>query len=72
MKLNDSVYNVLKWVVMIVLPAIATFYALLTNTWGFPYTDQIVTTINGVATLLGALLCISTAEYNKDVLDWLN
>ena len=28
MKLNDSVYNVLKWVVMIVLPAIATFYAL--------------------------------------------
>lgn len=66
MKLNDKVYDIMKWVVIIVLPAVATFYALLANTWGFPYADQIVSTINGVTTLLGAVLCISTAEYNKD------
>lgn len=66
MKLPDRVYDVLKWVVIIVLPAVATFYALLANTWGFPYVDQIVATINGATVFLGAILCISTAQYNKD------
>ena len=64
MKLNDSVYNVLKWVVMIVLPAIATFYALLANTWGFPYAEEVSKTVMAVCTLCGALLGNSTAEYN--------
>lgn len=68
MKLNDKVYDILKWVVIIVLPAVATFYSLLAGTWGFPYADQIVTTINGVATLLGAVLCISNVQYYKDEL----
>lgn len=65
MKLPDKLYDILKWIVLIVMPAVATLYALLANVWGWVYADQIVTTINGLTVFLGAVLCISTAEYNK-------
>ena len=63
--LPDKVYNVLKWIVMIVLPACATLYVLLANTWGFPYADQISATITGITTFLGAILGISSRSYKK-------
>lgn len=65
MKLPDNVYNVLKWITMILLPAIATLYFALSGIWGFPYAEQIVGTIAAVETFLGALLGISTLTYNK-------
>ena len=63
--LNDKTYNVLKWVVMVVLPACATLYQVLSGLWGFPYTEQVCGTITAVATFLGSVLMISTAKYNK-------
>lgn len=66
MKLPDGVYNILKWVVMIVLPALTTAYVGLANIWGFPYPQQIAETSAVICTLLGALLGISTANYYKD------
>lgn len=65
MKMNDKTYNVLKWVVMIVLPAIAALYSTLSLLWGFPYMEQIVGTITAIATFLGAMIGVSTANYNK-------
>ena len=67
MKLSDKAYDILKWVVIIVLPAIATLYAALAAVWGWPYSEQIVTTINAIDTFLGAVLCVSTANYNKAI-----
>lgn len=66
MQLSDKVYNVLKYVTMIGLPAIATFYNILAGIWGFPFAEEVSKTIIAVVTLLGALLGISTANYNKD------
>lgn len=66
MKLNDKVYDVLKWVVMVVLPAAATFYVAMSKAWGWPYATEIVSTIAAVETLLGALIGVSTAQYNAD------
>ena len=66
MKLNDNVYNVLKWITMILLPAISTLYFALSGIWGFPYAEQIVGTIAAITTFLGALLGISTIQYNKE------
>ncbi len=65
MKLNDKVYDILKWLVMIVLPAIGTLYAALSAVWGWPMTEEVTTTISAVTTFLGVLLGISTAQYNK-------
>lgn len=63
MKLPDKVYDILKWITMIVIPAMATAYVGLAAVWGWPYADQIAKTAAVVCTLLGALLGISTAEY---------
>ena len=69
MKIPDKLYDILKWVVIIVLPAIATLYAALSAVWSWPYSEEIVTTITAVDTFLGAVLCISTATYNKEAKD---
>jgi hypothetical protein len=50
---------------MIVLPALATAYVGLASIWGWPYADEVAKTTAVVCTLLGALLGISTAQYNK-------
>lgn len=64
-KMSDSVYDKLKFLAMIVLPAIATLYFTLAGIWGFPYGEQIVGTITAIDTFLGVILGISTANYNK-------
>lgn len=66
MKLNDGLYDILKWITMIVIPALATAYVGLASVWGWPYADEVAKTSAVVCTLLGALLGISTAQYNKD------
>lgn len=63
--MSNKTYDVLKWIAQIVLPAIGTLYAALAGIWGFPYGEQIVGTILAVDTFLGAILQISTAQYNK-------
>lgn len=65
MKLPDNVYNVLKWICLVLLPAISALYFALGGIWGFPYVEQIVGTIAAVETFLGALIGISTIQYNK-------
>ena len=63
--LSSFWYDTLKWVTMIVLPALATAYVGLASIWGWPYADEVAKTTAVVCTLLGALLGISTAQYNK-------
>lgn len=64
-KMSDRVYNVLKYIAMIVLPAAGTLYFALAGIWGLPYAEQLVGTVTAVDTFLGVLLGISTAQYNK-------
>ena len=64
-KLKDSVYDVLKWVALVCLPALGVAYSALAGVWGWPYADEIARTVNAICVLLGALLGISTAEYRK-------
>lgn len=66
MKLNNKVYDILKWITMIVLPALGTLYFTLAGIWGLPYGEQVVGTITALVTALGTILKISTAKYNKN------
>ena len=63
--LKDSVYDILKFVAQVILPALGTLYFALAQIWGLPYGEQIVGTITAVDAFLGALLGISTIQYNK-------
>ena len=64
--LPNKVYDVLKWIAQIFLPAIATLYFALSNIWGLPYGEQIVGTITAFGTFLGVALGISTKLYEDD------
>lgn len=65
MKLSNKTYDILKWVAMYFLPALGTLYFALAAIWGFPYGEEIVGTLTAVDAFLGALLGISSAQYNK-------
>ena len=66
MKLNNKAYDVLKWIALILLPALGTLYFALAGIWGFPYAEQIVGTITAIDTFLGVLLGISNNSYKKE------
>lgn len=58
--------DILKYVALIVLSAVGTLYFALAGIWGFPFGEEIVGTLSAIETFLGAILVISTAQYNKD------
>jgi len=68
MRLNDKTYNILKWVCVIALPAVLTFLSTVLPLVGVPVdlTQTIVAIGAAVDTLIGALIGISTYQYNKD------
>lgn len=65
MKFSNSMYDILKYIAQIVLPALATLYFALSQIWGLPFGEEIVGTITAIDCFLGALLGISTAQYKK-------
>ena len=52
----DGVYDMLKWVGLIALPALAVFYSIIAPAWGLPYADQVVLTLNALGVLIGTLI----------------
>lgn len=63
--LPDHVYDVLKWVAIIVMPALSTFAVGIGGIWSIPYAGQLAATITAVGVLLGALLGLSSVKYNS-------
>lgn len=63
--MNNKIYDVLKWVAIIVLPASATFVASVFPLWDLPYADAIAQTITAVGTFLGAVLMVSNFKYKN-------
>lgn len=63
--MNNKVYDILKWVALIFLPALGTLYFALSGIWDLPYGEEIVGTITAIDTFLGALLGISSINYKK-------
>ena len=66
MKIDDRLYECLKWLCLICLPAFAWFYGAMEDTWNLPYGDQIIKTLDAVGTLIGILIGVSTYNYRKD------
>ena len=63
---SDKVFDWLKWISICALPALSTFIVVISKIWGWAdLGSMIAQTITAVAVLLGALLGISTIQYNK-------
>lgn len=59
--LPDRVYDVIKFIVTVVMPAITVLYVGLAGIWGFPYADEVARTEAVIYTFLCAVIGISTA-----------
>jgi hypothetical protein len=69
MKLSNKLFDVLKWVAILFLPALAILIRTVFAIWNIPYGDQISATIIALQVFLGAILGVSTLNYNKEVID---
>ena len=65
MKLPNGVYDVLKYLALIGLPAFGSFWMVVGGIWNIGHTDEVVKTIVAVATLLGALLVLNQVRWNN-------
>ena len=66
MKLPNRVYDILKWICLIVLPALSVLYGALAHIWGLPYASEIPLTIEAIDVFLGALIGISNYNIKKE------
>lgn len=64
--LKDKIYDVLKEAALVWLPALGTLYFGIAEIWGLPYGSEVVATLTAVDLFLGAVLKISTVQYNKN------
>lgn len=64
--MSNKLYDVLKWIALVVLPALASLYIGLGQFWTIPYPEQIAGTIMLVDAFLGAILGISSINYAKE------
>jgi hypothetical protein len=71
MKLSNKLYDVLRVLAGIVLPALAAFYVAISKIWGLPYAEEIAGSIAAVVALLEALLKINSANYfdTREIVD---
>ena len=65
--MSNKVYDVLKWITLVALPALTALWLTLANIWGFPYAEAIGATIAAITTFLGALLGVSSVQYKRSL-----
>lgn len=65
MKLPNKWYDILKWVAMVLIPAVQTLIFTLGQLLGFDAT-VVCGILAAVHTFLGALIGVSTFNYNKE------
>lgn len=63
--MSDKLYDFLKWVAILFLPALSTLVAVVFKIWELPYGSEIAATITAVGTFLGAILGVSHIQYKK-------
>ena len=62
---NDKVYDLLKWLALVCLPALNVFFLTIAEAWQFNINVKAISvTICAVSTLIGALIGISGIKYN--------
>lgn len=67
--MSNKVYDTLKWIAQILLPAIGALYFALADLWGLPYPTEVVGTITAIDAFLGCVLGISSSSYNKKLVE---
>lgn len=62
----NKVYDILKWVALVALDAVGIFYKTIATIWSLPLGDEVLSTCAALSVLVGALIGVSSANYNKN------
>lgn len=65
--LSNKQYDIIKWVVILLLPSLSTLVGTLGQAYGYAHTELAVITINAVTVFLGAITAVSTYQHDKGV-----
>ena len=63
--MSNKLYDVLKWVALVALDAIGLFYKTIATIWSLPLGDEVLATCAALSLLIGTLIGVSSAQYNK-------
>lgn len=67
MKMSNKVYDILKWICLVIVPAVCTLLVTLNSLWGWGLPiDAIVGTITAITTFVGVVLGISSEAYKSN------
>lgn len=64
--MNNKTYDAIKYVALIIVPALATFVNAVGIVWGVPHTNDVTMTITAFGVFLGATLGISSKNYQPE------
>ena len=64
--LNNKVYDVLKWITLVLLPVLPTLVGVILNCFNVSCTDIVLTIMTAITTFMGAILGISNINYKKE------
>lgn len=64
-KMSNKTYDILKWIVITVLPALLTLFGVIGATMNWDFTDKVITIGTAVITCLGTIIGVSSVNYNK-------
>lgn len=64
--MSNKVYDILKWIALVFLPALIMFVGVILNCFNIAHTDIILTIMTAFETFLGSILGISNINYNKN------
>lgn len=65
MQIPDKVYDGLKWLCILGLPALSSLYSTLAGIWGWPFAEQVPQTLSAVGLAVGTVIGVSAANYQK-------
>lgn len=66
MKMSNRVYDILKYIAQIFLPALTVFVGIVLKCFNVEYTDIVITIMTAFDAFLGSCLMISNANYKGD------
>ena len=69
MKLNSQAYDIVKWIVQVVMPALIVAIGTIGGAIQWEHTELTMTVLVAITTFMGASLGLSSAQYYKDEAD---
>lgn len=65
MVLPDKIYNIIKWILLTVIPALNILLATLGSLYGWSWVTIAIGTIDAVAAFVGAIIGVGSIKYQK-------